>query len=181
MKNIFYILSIISLMVVLNACEKDKGDTTKPVILLEAPANGDTLFIGHEVHFEVEFTDETELKSYKVDIHDNFDGHNHKSTADELEPWLFQQSWQIEAGKKNAHIHHHEIVVPETVNGLEIAPGPYHFMLYCTDAAGNESWTVTDVVVAHATDATAPVFSNISAPGARSEERRVGKECRSRR
>lgn len=164
MRKPILLISILSFLFFLNACEKDGGDTTRPGILIGAPTDGDTLFVGQDIHFEADFMDETELKSYKIDIHNNFDGHNHKSTSDEYEPWLFQQSWNFEAGKKNAHIHHHEVVVPELVNGKDIATGPYHFMVYCTDAAGNESWTVVGVVVAHPTDKQPPVFSGVSAP-----------------
>jgi hypothetical protein len=129
------------------SCSKDDDkDTTKPVIVLHEPADGDTLFIGHEVHLEVEISDNVKLKSYKVDIHSNFDGHVHTKGANADVAWSFNKSWDI-SGLKNTHIHHHEIIVPTHINGSPIAKGNYHFSVYATDEAGNESHVVVSVVV----------------------------------
>jgi hypothetical protein len=38
-------------------------------------------------------------------------------------------------------------MVPATVNGKPIAEGDYHFTVYCTDVAGNESYAVREVVI----------------------------------
>lgn len=149
MKRNFVIIPLILVLAIfLSSCEKDK-DTVKPVIELNEPAEGDTLWVGEEVHFEAEFTDDVELKSYKVDIHNDFDGHGHKSSLSDTEPWLYTCSWNFDPGLKNSHVHMHEIVVPAEVNGKPIATGPYHVMVYCTDAAGNESWTVVKVYIEH--------------------------------
>ncbi len=149
MKKIFLlIVFVVSLFIIFPSCEKNK-DTIKPVIELHEPAEGDTLWVGEEVHFEADFRDDEELKAWKVDIHNDFDNHGHKSVLAEEEPWLYTQSWNFEPGLRNKHVHTHEIVVPVTVNGKPIATGPYHVMVYCTDAAGNEAWTVVKVQIAH--------------------------------
>lgn len=168
MKTIKHIVlfSILSIALALSSCEKEEVDTVKPVIEVSGPAEDAVLYIGSGIHFEVEFSDDVELKSYKVDIHSNFDGHSHKSLLAEGAEWHFQQSWDFDAGQKNAHVHHHEIVVPEQINGEPIATGNYHFMIYCTDAAGNETWTAVPVEIQESADETAPVFSNMAAPSA---------------
>jgi hypothetical protein len=125
---------------------KDDGDTTKPVIGLIEPAEGDTLQIGgeHGIHFEMDLSDDVMLGSYKVEIHNNFDGHDHtRAFTGEAVPFSFERSWDV-SGKKNEHVHHHEISIPDTV-----AAGDYHFMVYCTDAAGNESHVARNVVLSH--------------------------------
>jgi hypothetical protein len=131
-----------------NGCKED-SDTTRPVINLIAPAEDDTLQIGseHGVHFDAEFSDDVALASYKVEIHNNFDGHGHDETRSSNEEIVtvdfeFNQSWTISG--RNVDIHHHEIKIPENAT-----PGAYHLMVYCTDAAGNESHIAVDVVLSH--------------------------------
>jgi hypothetical protein len=125
------------------SCEKD-SDTTKPVINLIEPEDGDVLQIGSDVHFEMELSDDVMLGSYKVEIHSNFDNHGHDTKADDTAvAFFFEHSWDL-SGKKNADIHHHEIVIPE--NSI---PGDYHLMVYCTDTSGNEAHVVCNVVLSH--------------------------------
>ncbi len=168
MKNIKFSIIVFMLAVagIFSSCEKDEADTVQPVIEVSGPEANEVLYVGSKIHFEVDFSDDVELKSYKVDIHDNFDGHTHKSTKHEGTPWHFQQSWDFEAGKKSAHVHHHEIVIPTEIAGEEVATGDYHFMVYCTDAAGNESWVAIDVEIQEPTDTELPVISNVTAPTA---------------
>jgi hypothetical protein len=126
-----------------SSCERG-GDTEKPVIRLIEPAEGAHLKIGddHGVHFELELTDNVMLRSYKVEIHPNFDGHSHGApmragTVD----FRFNRSWDV-SGRRNVSVHHHEIVVPENAT-----PGEYHLLVYCTDAAGNEGYLARGVVL----------------------------------
>lgn len=147
MKKVTLFLIAVVITAFIWSCSKDEDkDTTKPVIELEEPADGDTLFIGYETHLEMELTDDVQLKSYKIDIHSNFDGHNHTKSIAADGAWIYTKSWDV-SGSKNAHVHHHEIEVPATVDGVPIAKGKYHFMVYCTDAAGNESYIARSVIV----------------------------------
>jgi hypothetical protein len=120
------------------------GDTVKPIINLLEPAEGSILKIGdeHGVHFEMELSDDVMLKSYKVDIHSNFDGHAHSKSTEGTVDFTFSKSWDV--SNKNALIHHHEIIIPENAT-----PGNYHLMVFCTDAAGNESYIARNIVLSH--------------------------------
>jgi hypothetical protein len=144
-RTIFSIIGLTALLFfVCNACRED-SDTTKPEILMVEPVDGDVLHIGeaHGVHFEVEFSDNEMLASYKVNIHPNFDGHGHSTRAtSETVDFEFDKSWSLSG--KNAPIHHHEIMIPE-----DATPGAYHLMVYCTDAAGNESYVAINVELSH--------------------------------
>ncbi|MDR1675033.1 MAG: DUF4625 domain-containing protein [Tannerella sp.] len=143
-RTVFLILGLTAtLFIVCNACKED-SDTTKPVILLEEPADGDLLQIGdeHGVHFDAEFLDNEMLASYKVNFHPNFDDHGHTKATSETVDFEFDKSWSLSG--KNAAIHHHEIMIPENAT-----PGAYHLMVYCTDAAGNESHVVVNVELSH--------------------------------
>lgn len=147
MKKVSVFIYAAAIAVFVWSCNKDDDkDTTKPVIELEEPADGDTLFIGYDTHLEMELLDNVQLKSYKVDIHNNFDGHTHTKSTAATGAWTFSKSWDV-SGSKNTHVHHHEIEVPTVVDGVQIAKGKYHFTVYCTDAAGNESYVVRNIVV----------------------------------
>jgi hypothetical protein len=135
-------------VIALNSCKED-SDTEKPLINLIEPAEGDALQIGgaHGVHFEVEFTDNEDLASYKVNIHPNFDGHGHTtySSIEEVVDFEYEKSWELSG--RNASVHHHEITIPENVKS-----GAYHLMVYCTDAAGNEAHIAVNIALSHDAD-----------------------------
>lgn len=139
MKKKIYLMSVLTaLSCVVSACEDDESDTEKPVISLLEPAEGDLLQVGKTIHFEMDLSDNEMLDSYKVDIHTNFDGHTHSRAT---EDFTFSQSWDV-SGKRNTTIHHHEIMIP-----ADATPGKYHFMVYCTDASGNESYVAHSVTL----------------------------------
>ena len=86
------------------------------------------------------------LKSYMIEIHSNFDHHSHgksraAATGEATVDFSFNRSYDI-SGKKTAHIHHHDIVIPANAT-----PGDYHLMVYCTDAAGNETYIARNIVL----------------------------------
>ena len=73
------LLSCLALATAFTACKEEPKDTTKPIIELIEPEDHDKLLIGDEngVHFEMKLSDDDLVKSYKIDIHNNFDGHSH--------------------------------------------------------------------------------------------------------
>lgn len=116
MKTKFYFL-VISLLAIcsvcLPACDNDeKGDVTKPVIDLIEPEEGAVLKIGNEkgVHFEMNLSDDVMLKSYKINIHNNFDHHGHDSRAAGQKniAFTFDKVYDV-SGLKNTKVHHHDI------------------------------------------------------------------------
>lgn len=147
MKKLF-ILSILSIAFTLSftACSNDDvADTTRPVIELDEPEDGDELLIGTGIHFECDFSDDVMLGSYLIEIHSNFDGHSHKaaSRAASEEPFFFKKSYDL-SSLRNTHVHHHDVVIPENAT-----PGNYHLVVYCTDAAGNQSLVAHEIILSH--------------------------------
>ncbi len=136
------ILSTALMALALTSCDKDNaGDTTKPEINLISPAEGATLGTDGDVHFEMELSDDTALGSYKVEIHSNFDGHTHASVTRTTD-FSYNNTWSDIESQRNATIHHHEIIIP-----ADATHGDYHFIVYCTDAAGNESYVVRNIEI----------------------------------
>lgn len=142
-KNIlFFVLSAI-MCVSFSACDEEDADTTKPVITLDEPEDDESLRIGESVHFECDFSDDVALGSYLIEIHNNFDGHGHKTRADETVPFSIKKSYDLN-NLRNTHVHHHDIVISDNAT-----PGAYHLVVYCTDAAGNQSMVARDIILSH--------------------------------
>lgn len=145
----------LALFTLLSACKKDDVDNTAPEITLNNPAMNQTLTIGSTIDFSCDFTDDVELKSYKIDIH-SAAGHTHDeksaSVIEEGHPWTYEKSWDFEKGLTQQTISNSLITVPDSVIGEEgllepVLTGEYHFGVYCTDVSGNESHVYIDVVI----------------------------------
>ncbi|SFJ00387.1 DUF4625 domain-containing protein [Myroides guanonis] len=136
--NIYKGILAAGLILGFTACSSDDSkDTQKPTILLNAPKDGAKLEVGSDIHFDMEVSDNEMLGSYKIDIHENSDGHTHSvkraAALNDMVEFSFQKQWSLE-GQRNADVHHHEIVIPQNAE-----LGKYHFVVYVLDAAGNQS------------------------------------------
>lgn len=139
-------LTVVSTALFVSCSSDDDADTTKPVIDLHEPEDGEEILIGdeHGMHIEMDLSDNEQLSSYKINIHNNFDGHEHPAKAAAAgEVFEITKVYDI-SGLKNTHIHLHDIIIPETA-----APGKYHLMVYCTDKAGNETYVARNIVLSH--------------------------------
>ena len=135
------------------ACEK--VDNQAPTINLIAPEEDETFRPGSDIHFEAKLSDDVALKSYKINIHGAFDGHTHGRAAEDVV--ALNKTWTEEdfvklgetsiAGKKQVTLHHHHLEIPAEINGKPIREGHYHFMIYCTDQAGNEAYVAREIVI----------------------------------
>ena len=126
-------------------CKKDnteEKDTEYPEILATAnsfPIQCGTISRGQTFTFKASFSDNKELGAYSLDVHHNFDQHNHSTEVHQctfdakktpVKPFLFIQNYNIPAGLKQ-HEATAQIVVPADVD-----PGDYHFMIRLTDKEG---------------------------------------------
>jgi len=94
---------------------------------------------GETFTFKVRFTDNLELGSYGIDIHNNFDHHNHDTETGNCpmdpvktpeNPFVLIKNQSIPGGLKTYDAEM-EIEVPADVD-----PGDYHFMIKVTDKTG---------------------------------------------
>ena len=135
----------IMLLCALCACSSssDEKDMTLPEILPAdgyiSPTNCQQFQRGTFIPFDCVFSDNMELGSFNIEIHNNFDHHTHGTEAGEckqdpvrspVNPWLFNQDYDIPAGEK-CHEASLRIPIPEDVD-----LGEYHFMIRLTDASG---------------------------------------------
>ena len=135
-KLLFFAFLMISMGLIFQACSDDNEvDTEKPVIEINDPLDGQHFHPGDEIHFDAEFSDNVELNQFKIDIHWG-EGHDHKSSQNG-EEWTYEYIGELSG--RNQHVHMH-IDIPENAKH-----GEYHFLVYCTDKAGNESWVALDI------------------------------------
>ncbi len=141
----FIILSQISLLM---SCSKNETDTQKPLISNEFsdsfPFSCDTLYFGEEIDIRLKFTDNVELGTYSITIHDNFDHHSHSTNEIECEhepektpvnPFNFIQDYTIPA-ETMEYITDISINIPAGNSAGEFDEGDYHFFVNVTDRAG---------------------------------------------
>lgn len=167
MKESLYLAGIILLgAVAFMACDTEDIDNEKPVITVMEPAEDEEVMPGSTLQFTVQFADNVALASYKVDIHGAFDGHTHHAavngataTRAATDSVAFEKTWLESdfialgetpiAGTKQAYVAHQHIVIPATVNGKPLKEGHYHFIVYCTDSSGQESFIAREIVIAY--------------------------------
>jgi hypothetical protein len=143
MKNLLAIcLLTISTLLVFISCDEGEDiiDTTAPTIEVEEPVNGEYFIAGDYAHFEAKFTDDFELATYNIEIHDNFGGHSHGRIANaksdpSLIKWTYKQSFLIPEGLTLFQA----ILEDEIDISSNAMAGPYHFIVQAIDQAGNAS------------------------------------------
>ncbi|MFW5835580.1 MAG: DUF4625 domain-containing protein [bacterium] len=123
--------------------QKKERDTELPVIKMDSadhfPQNCDTIYADQSFSFRALFSDNNELGSYTVDIHENFDHHSHSTEAAEclvdqvktpVNPFLFIKQFDIPEGKTE-YLANQRIEVPDNID-----PGDYHFIIRLIDKTG---------------------------------------------
>lgn len=156
----FYFFVITSLFFA--ACSSDdEAIDNKPPTVSNVTLNELTEDIvveaGSTVHFDAQFTDDVLLGEYKIDIHDNFDGHSHGRLASTI--FTFSQIYPLIGKTETVH---QDIDIPE-----DATPGLYHFSLQFIDSEGNEGEIVT-LTFEIADPSNQPVI-NITSPDFSSE------------
>jgi hypothetical protein len=136
----------------LSSCELGENiDKEKPVIDLTIqdafPVNCDTLYFGESFELKVRFSDNAELGSFSIDIHQNFDHHSHSTEVTEcslgpvktpVHPIAFIEDYEIPDGLKEYET---DISIPLASGdgGGLYDEGDYHFYISLVD---KEGWSV---------------------------------------
>ena len=130
MKKLRFLGVLTALALLVFGCkEEEEQDTTAPIIH-EATIDGEdhdiVVAAGDEMHIDVHVTDNEALGELKMDAHDIFDGHNHKSSV----KWADVKTIQLSG--KEQHVHDHMDVAQNAT------AGPYHVLFRVIDEEGNE-------------------------------------------
>lgn len=121
-------LAVIALPFIYACDEDDTVDTTAPTIELEDPVSGETVAAGSTMEVHCDLSDDINLATYSITIHDNFDGHSHGRTMGKFN---YDESFDVEG--TTAHVQE-----DITIDANSTA-GPYHFIMQAIDAAGNST------------------------------------------
>lgn len=132
-KSFIYLSSLSALTIFAGCSDDDESpvDNTAPTVsnvAINGTAENIVVMPGSEIHFDAQFEDDLLLGQYKIDIHNNFDGHSHGRIAST--DFSFTQIYDLTGRTEAVHEH---IEVPE-----DATPGDYHFSLQYFDAVGNE-------------------------------------------
>ena len=130
------LVSLLIALPILMSCGDD-NDTQKPLIKIISPENEHLFHPEENIALHVIFSDNEELASYKIEIHINSDGHNHKSTTLLEAPFEYDLEGNFENGISTFTLEK-EIPIPATIDGVSIKEGEYHLGIHCIDKAGNE-------------------------------------------
>ncbi|WP_335967085.1 DUF4625 domain-containing protein [Galbibacter sp. PAP.153] len=157
MKRFYKYLMLFLVPVVLFSCSSDDSadkDEEKPEITVKYndgfPQACAELARGETYHFKAMVTDNIELASYSVDIHNNFDHHTHDDQGAQCEldpvkesvnPMIFMENHSIEGSLTSYEIDM-EISIPEDVD-----VGDYHCQYSVTDQTGWQSRTSIDIKI----------------------------------
>ena len=114
----------------LAACKKTDKD--KPTFSISTPADSSVYIAGQTIPFTASFADNEALSQYKIDIHDNFDGHSHEKYIAKIWTQIFIENMSGTEFNENRTIQ-----IPDST-----AAGWYHFLVTVVDEAGNQSETV---------------------------------------
>ena len=150
MKNIKFLSAIILLLaLVAGSCKKEEEiDKEKPSIDLTIedafPLNCDTLYFGESFELKVLFTDNAELGSFSIDIHNNFNHHSHSTEVTEcnlspikspVNPFTSIDDFDIPMGEKEYQTNLSISIPSGNEDGL-YDDGDYHFFISLTDKEG---------------------------------------------
>lgn len=133
-----FILLIVGLLFVFNGCSADEIDTESPEISILSPDNEQHFHPGEIIRFEAIFSDDMELSQFKIDIHYGGD-HTHKSTLSDEAEWSYDHIGDLSGREQHLKL---DIDIPGHAKH-----GEYHFIVFCTDMAGNQSWTGVDIFI----------------------------------
>ncbi|UII26835.1 DUF4625 domain-containing protein [Fulvivirga maritima] len=148
-KTTYYFLHFLFILfatiILLTGCSDDEEslDTEYPVIdetfAANYPQQCSEIKKGESFTFIAHFTDNQELGSYSIDIHHNFDHHNHSTEVNDCNmdpiktpenPFLFINNFSIPEGQRE-YTAEMSIDVPADVDN-----GDYHFLIMLTDHEG---------------------------------------------
>ncbi len=143
MKNLAISLILLSTLFACGSDNEDQKDMTYPTItdygITANPVDCQVYKRGDVIPFNYIFTDNQELGSYTIEIHNNFGHHTHGTSASdcpldeakkEVYPWVFNQDYTIPEGLQSYNAKTN-ITIPSDKD-----TGDYHFMIRLTDRAG---------------------------------------------
>lgn len=117
-------------IILLSSCNKETDETAPQINTINLNGSKEDIYLPAGSSFDItaQISDDMELAQMKLDIHNNFDGHNHKN---DLQEFQFLEIYDLDG---TLHSYSETVAIPENA-----IAGPYHTGLYAIDQTGNES------------------------------------------
>lgn len=142
------------LLLLLLGCNSHIDEATPFIEMSEnwaSPQACQKVYRGDSLVFRARLTDNIELGSYSIELHNNFDHHTHSTSVIEcdfdpiktaINPFLYIKEFSIPAGltEYQASV---RIDIPK-----DIDTGDYHFMIRLTDKAGWQTFKGISIKIA---------------------------------
>lgn len=156
MLKVISIVSVTTLLLFASCStdDSDTKDTEKPTISVAYaggfPQSCNELVRGHTYTFKARISDNKELASYSLDIHNNFDHHTHDDQGSQCEldiiktavsPFIYMENFTLPRGLTS-----YEIEITLAIP-LDIDIGDYHCAYSVTDQTGWQSRTSMDIKI----------------------------------
>lgn len=146
------IFSVAAVLLLIQSCKK--GDKENPKVVITSPADSSVFSAGGNLPVNALITDNEALSQFKIDIHENFEGHEHdKSTGVIWSKIIIENISGVESSPT--------VSIPIPANA---GAGWYHLILTAVDAAGNQSeFDLRNIRIKNPTDTLAPDV-NLTSP-----------------
>jgi hypothetical protein len=152
------------LLIVLQSCKK-QTDTSSPSIELLSVSHAlqsDTvcaelevnnvisIYSGQTLELQLKLTDNKGLSQLKIDIHENFDCHGHKSA---VSPWQVLDLTDLSGTE--------QIITKTIAVPVNATAGTYHFQIRVLDESGNEAGgsSAYSILLKNTTDTVPPTLT----------------------
>lgn len=156
-KTAFAILVLIALF----ACTDDEIDDVRPTIDLSLedafPVNCDTIYFGESFEVRMLFSDNQELGSFSISVHNNFNHHSHSTEVVECalqpkkeaaNPFNFIEDYSIPAGLTEYETDF-AVNFPSGDENGDFDEGDYHFLISLTDKEGSSEQKGLSIKILH--------------------------------
>ncbi|MEM7161865.1 MAG: DUF4625 domain-containing protein [Bacteroidota bacterium] len=162
MTKLKYISFIICAALLFSSCEKDEEiDTQKPTINIDFanafPKNCEVIYFDEPFSIRAVLSDNVQLGSFSIDIHNNFDHHTHSTEfescplddiKDPVNPYLIIEDFSIPEGLSEYETEV-MLTIPSTDGTNLYDEGDYHFHLGVTDQEGWASQIGLHIKILH--------------------------------
>jgi hypothetical protein len=155
MKANFHVCNLLSLSLIALMLFACSNDTLPPQVTISSPQEEVRLATGAPLNIAVSYADNDILRQYKLDIHPNFDGHNHGKPAGLNVGWDTIIVGNLFGATQNIQ---QNLMVPQNIR-----TGEYHLTAFALDVSGNEGRFTRIFYVYDVQDTVKPVVS-FSAP-----------------
>jgi hypothetical protein len=151
----------ILLLLALFACTDEEIDDVRPTIDLSLedafPLNCDTIYFGESFEMRMLFSDNCELGSFSISVHNNFNHHSHSTEVtecnlspvkDPVNPLNFIEDFSIPEGMTEYETDF-AVNFPSGDENGDFDEGDYHFFISLTDKEGSSEQKGLSIKILH--------------------------------